>query len=188
MVLDMDDALAGYLAPLTAFRVETKAWHDAPLHVTCYLTEASPPLRNVSSARAIVIHQEKVLVIQDPDRNHIMPGGRLEPDESIEDALRREVLEETGWTLSSVLQIGVLHFAHTGPKPDGWLHPYPDFLQVVHAAHPDQHHPDLEQADEYVLGSNFTSIDSVRRLPLDLGQHVFLEAALKATALRFQSR
>ena len=176
----MTQDFKAFLAPLTAFAVENKNWHGATLRLSCYLSGAEPPLRYVSSARVIVVQEDRVLVVKDPIGKHIMPGGRLEPGESIEDALRREVLEETGWTLNSVHRIGLLHYAHTGPRPRGWPHPYPDFLQVVHAASPDQYDPDLKKTDEYVLGSSFKSIESVRRLPLDSGQHIFLEAALKS--------
>ena len=180
----MSNDLHAYLAPLTPFGVEAKYWHGAPLRVSCYLSDAMPPHRHITSARAIVIDhiQARVLVVQDPDTKHIIPGGRLEPGETPEDAVRREVSEETGWCLSTVLQIGVLHFAHTAPAPEGWKHPYPDFLQVVYAASTVQYEPGLKKADEYVLSSDFVSLDSARRLPLDLGQRVFLEAAYKASA------
>ncbi len=179
-MLGMDDVLASRLAQLPVFHAEDKTWLGAGLRLSCYLTGAAPPLRYVSSARAGVAQDNRVLVVQDPIGKHIMPGGRLEPNESLENALRREVLEETGWSLGPVLQIGVLHYAHAGPKPEGWTHPYPDFLQVIYAARPEQHHPELIQPDEYVLGSGFESMDSVRLLPLDSGQHVFLDAAIAA--------
>ena len=52
-----------------------------------------------------------------------MPGGRLEAGESPEDALRREVAEETGWTISRLRRIGFRHFRHLTPKPDDWTYP-----------------------------------------------------------------
>lgn len=55
-------------------------------------------------------------------------GGHVEPGESIEDALRREVAEETGWQLSLVLaQVG--EYRYTGN--DGLERIETDFLVRV---------------------------------------------------------
>ena len=174
----MDSRLEAFLAPLIPFAEEMKHWHGAPLRLSCYLTDATPPRQYVSSARAIVVKGDQVLLVQDQVGTHITPGGRLEPDETPEIALRREVLEETGWSLSTVRPIGVLHFAHTRAAPENWPHPYPDFLQVVYASSPNEYCSELKQEDEYVLGSEFVSIETVRQMPLDSGQHAFLAAAI----------
>jgi 8-oxo-dGTP pyrophosphatase MutT (NUDIX family) len=55
-------------------------------------------------------------------------GGHLEPGESVEDALRREVTEETGWTVSVVLgPVGT--YRYTGD--DGLERLETDFLVRV---------------------------------------------------------
>ena len=176
----MDDDLAAFIVPLTAFMEEPHAWSVGRLHLACYLTGTMPPSRLVVSARAVVTDGDRVVVVQDPTSRHILPGGRLEPDENVEDALRREVLEETGWSLARFRQIGFLHFRHVDPVPDGYTYPYPDLLHVVYAAVPGEHHPELREADGYELGAEFVPIDEARRLNLDAGQHTFLDAALRA--------
>ncbi|MEU8259783.1 NUDIX domain-containing protein [Micromonospora sp. NPDC048999] len=55
-------------------------------------------------------------------------GGHLEPGEGVADALRREVTEETGWTVSEVLgQVG--EYRYTGD--DGLARVETDFLVRV---------------------------------------------------------
>lgn len=55
------------------------------------------PRHSVSVAAAVVRDDGRVLAIQRRDNDHWEPpGGVLELDETIEDGLRREVLEETG--------------------------------------------------------------------------------------------
>ena len=175
----MDEDLATFIAPLTGLTKETHAWSVGRFHLTCYLTDRMPPPRYVVSARAVVTDADRVLVVQDPTTKHILPGGRLEPDETVEDALRREVLEETGWSLASFRQIGIMHFRHIDPVPDGWTYPYPDFLQAVYAATPGAYRPELREVDGFELGAEFVPVDEARRLDLDAGQHVFLDAALR---------
>jgi 8-oxo-dGTP diphosphatase len=55
------------------------------------------PLHSVSIAAIIVDEQQRVLMAHRRDNAHWEPpGGVLEPQEAIEDGLRREVAEETG--------------------------------------------------------------------------------------------
>lgn len=183
----MDEDLAAFLGPLTPFAEETVTWSIGALLLACYLTDRTPPRRYVTSARAVVTDGGRVLVVQDPTDRHIVPGGRLQANEAPEDALQREVLEETGWTLEYFHPIGVLHFTHTKAVPEDWPYPYPDFLQIVYAGSPGAFHPELMEVDDYVRGSGFASVAEARRLPLNMGQHVFLDAALRLM-LRDRSR
>ncbi|WP_368681867.1 NUDIX hydrolase [Mycobacterium intracellulare] len=55
------------------------------------------PKHSVSVAGIVVRDDDRVLVIRRDDNGHWeAPGGVLELDESFEDGVRREVLEETG--------------------------------------------------------------------------------------------
>ena len=49
----------------------------------------------------------RVLMIRSPRRDWEFPGGQVEEGESLPDALRREVLEETGITVSVGALVGV---------------------------------------------------------------------------------
>jgi 8-oxo-dGTP diphosphatase len=60
-------------------------------------TMATTPKHSVSVAGIVVRDDDRVLVIRRDDNGHWeAPGGVLELDESFEDGVRREVLEETG--------------------------------------------------------------------------------------------
>jgi 8-oxo-dGTP diphosphatase len=51
-----------------------------------------------NSAKAIIIHDGKLLVMRAQDEQgpwYLLPGGGQEPSETLEEALTREVLEET---------------------------------------------------------------------------------------------
>ena len=88
----MDDELAEFLSPLTPFTEEEVTWPTGTMRLACYLTDRTHPSSYVTSARAVVTDGDRVLVVQDPGGRHIMPGGRLESNETPEDALQREVL------------------------------------------------------------------------------------------------
>ena len=176
----MDDDLAAFLAPLPSLATDAVIWAPHRFHLTDYLAEEQPPLPYVTSSRAVLVDGDDVLIVHAPDGNHVMPGGKLEAGESPEDALRRELLEETGWTIARLQLIGFRHFHHLTPKPPGWTYPHPDFLQVVYACVPGEYRPERMEPDEYVLGTKFLPIAEARRLDLDAGQPGFLDAAVAA--------
>src|SRR5437588_12299315 len=130
----MDTALSVFLADLTRTATEGDQWGKLAFQVAGYLTTSTPPLEYVTSVRAVVTQGANALVITSPDRKHILPGGRREPGESLIETVRREALEETGWSLLSLRLLGFKHFHHLMPRPASYPYPYPDFLQVVYTA------------------------------------------------------
>jgi 8-oxo-dGTP diphosphatase len=66
------------------------------------------PKQSVSVAGIVVREDGRVLVIRRDDNGHWeAPGGVLELDESFEDGVRREVLEETGLAVTVERLTGV---------------------------------------------------------------------------------
>lgn len=175
--------LAAFLAPLTPDHEETLAWAEGrmPLRVVSYLSGQTPPLEFVTSARALVFQKDAVLVITGPDRKvHLLPGGRREAGETLEETVRREVREETGWELAQIALLGLKHFHHLAPKPFDYSYPYPDFLQVIYTAQATQWTSEARQWDEWVLESGLRSLAEVRALALAASDRLYLEAALKS--------
>ncbi|SCL15497.1 NUDIX hydrolase [Micromonospora inyonensis] len=93
---------------------------------------STEPLR---CAGALIVDDQGRLFIQrrSPERRLFpntwdIAGGHLEPGEEVEDALRREVFEETGWTVSHVLGL-VGEYRYTGN--DGIERVETDFLVRV---------------------------------------------------------
>ena len=69
---------------------------------------ATTPKHSVSVAGIVVREDERVLVIRRDDNGQWeAPGGVLELDESFETGVRREVLEETGLTITVERLTGV---------------------------------------------------------------------------------
>ncbi len=178
----MERDLASFLACHTPRAEETEVWGSSPLRIASYLAGELPPLDYITSARALVFRDDTILVVRDPGRMHILPGGRREAGETPGETLAREVLEETGWALAGAVSLGFRHFHHLGPRPPGHRYPYPDFVQTVALAEAATFHPDAILPDEWVLGSAFQPIAEVRRLELSPGERLFLDAALARRA------
>lgn len=69
---------------------------------------------------AVVVKNKKILLIkrkQEPYRGHYaLPGGFVEYGETVEAALRREVLEETGLAVKIQSLVGVYSNPHRDPR------------------------------------------------------------------------
>jgi 8-oxo-dGTP pyrophosphatase MutT (NUDIX family) len=145
-----------------------------------YLGGGQPPLRYVSSVRAVVFLDSSVLVVtEEHGHMYILPGGRVEQAETPLETLRREVLEETGWTLLRAESLGFMHFHHLGPRPNDYEYPYPDFIWPIYLAEARDFVADAVVPDDYVFESHFRPIEEVAQLPLGKGPLLLLDAALK---------
>ncbi len=150
-----------------------------PLQIVAYLGQGAVPLAYVTSVRSLVFRADTLLVMRNHDSTHIVPGGRREKGEHLEDTVRREVLEEAGWTIHSPAVLGFMHFHHLAPKPEGYVFPYPDFLQVVYMAQAEAYSPDTKLPDDYEIEATYLPLAAVHSLPLTVSEQVYLAAALE---------
>ena len=107
----------------------------------------------------LMLHRVK----KENDLNHdkwVGVGGKFEPDESPDDCLRREVLEETGLTLTRYRCRGVVTFLS-----DEWEGEY----MYLYTA--DGFEGELADCDEGTL--EWVDIDRVPELPLWAGDRIF---------------
>jgi 8-oxo-dGTP pyrophosphatase MutT (NUDIX family) len=176
------DSLLAFLEAREAGPAQEVVWSGGALRlwVTLYLTPTMPPLSAVTSARAVVLRPGQVMVAADPEAEHILPGGRLEPGETPAAAVAREVLEETGWEVSVGRLLGFLHFRHLGPAPADHPLSHPHFLQVVYLAWPVAYRPESRQTEGYELWAEFRRLHHVWRMGLAPAERALLRAALSA--------
>ncbi|MEK7353296.1 MAG: NUDIX domain-containing protein [Chloroflexota bacterium] len=178
----MQKDLSDFLAGGTRLCEETVVWGNGtlPLQITYYLGNKLPPVKYVSSVRAIVFRERSVLVItQENGQMYILPGGRVEKGELPLETLKREILEETGWTLLKTDLLGFMHFYHLGAKPEHYAYPYPDFLWLTYLAEAKNFNARAIIPDDYGFKSSFQPIEEVTKLPLREGELLLLDAALK---------
>ncbi len=75
----------------------------------------------VDVAIASIIEEGKILLVQRPKNTMLeglweLPGGKVENDETIEEACLRELVEETGTTIKIRKKIGIIKHAYTHLK------------------------------------------------------------------------
>jgi ADP-ribose pyrophosphatase YjhB (NUDIX family) len=172
------DDPCSFVAQARCIAEERASWPGGiELSVRGYLSPVPPPHALVTSSRAVVFRNTEVLVFFDGAAPHVLPGGRLEPEESPDDAVRRELLEETGWSVGPLTLLGCVHLRHLTPRPAGHAYPYPEFLQTVFMAEANDYDPASLVPDEWVQHSGFITLTEVMALPLRPVERAFLQAA-----------
>jgi 8-oxo-dGTP pyrophosphatase MutT (NUDIX family) len=66
------------------------------LHLVVTLTDEGPPVEQVATAHCLAFDGDAIVLARHVDRQWTIPGGHLEPGETIDAALRREAREEAG--------------------------------------------------------------------------------------------
>ena len=118
-----------------------------------------------NSAKALVVSQGKVLLNRCRSRlgeYYALPGGGQRPGETLEEAVRREVLEETGYTVRPVRLAAVYESIASG-REDGANHK----LYCIFQCEPE----DVPQAaptetDTCQLGTEWVPIEGIERTNL----------------------
>ena len=109
----------------------------------------------------VVRSGDRYLLIQEPEAEYekswYLPGGRVEPGESLTDAALRETLEEGGLP---VRLDGILRVEHT-PLSDGSAR-----LRVIFVASPLDDRPPKSTPDEHSLAAAWTTLDELSRISL----------------------
>ena len=178
----MDRALQAFLQGRTPLTEERVVWSGGGRELVqtrgAYALEAETalPLGLVTSVRAVLTRGRDIMVVRDPGGEHIVPGGRIDDGEELLEALKRELMEETGWSVRGTpTRLGLFHYHIHSPKPERYPYPYPDFLQILYRAKADSHIPEAMEADGYELGAAFRPRAVVQRLPLSPGEIALLQ-------------
>ncbi|HEY7160703.1 MAG TPA: NUDIX hydrolase [Acidobacteriota bacterium] len=151
-------------------------WGALNFRVRSFLSSTLPPTKFVTSIRAIVLRQGRILVVRDPEMTHIIPGGKCEPDENWNQTLSREIAEETGWRIHNSSLLGVRHFHHLTPIPVNYKYPYPDFCQIIYRTEAIEYDVSLLDPKRYELEADFQSPAEIQNLQLTRCEKHFLNA------------
>ena len=119
---------------------------------------ARDPIPTWFFALVVVREGDRFLVVQEADHGQqwYLPGGRVEPGESLGVAARRETFEEAG--IPIVIQ-GILRLEHT-PITDGGAR-----FRIFFLARPAGATPPKSVPDEESLGAKWVTLEEAKALP-----------------------
>ena len=119
--MDLDALARDFAAELDrrAPLVDCEAvWPSARLRDRIFIDDCDFPPQLLSSARAVVFKGSRVVVVDEiHGERHIEPGGGIEPGETVEAAVRREIAEESGWSVGALKPLGFHYLEPLTAKP-----------------------------------------------------------------------
>jgi ADP-ribose pyrophosphatase YjhB (NUDIX family) len=114
------------------FRVEMQ-WGQQPVRLTAWRCASLPEDAPTTSVHIVGFHGDRVLVVRDRKGIYGFPGGRLEPGETLGEALSREVYEEACAHLeSSYTLFAIIKIECTAQIP-GRAYPHPYSYMAMYA-------------------------------------------------------
>lgn len=175
-------ALAPLLDAHTPFFDHAVKRPQGVLRVRGYTAAIPVPDILVTAVRAVVFRGSRVIVLSESDgARHIMPGGRRKPGESLDETVRRELLEECGWHVGDLRPFAFLHFHHPGPDaPPDWC----DFVNLIHLTEAERHDPDARDPTEGQVRTRLMSQKAAMAALADR-HRAMLAAALAARRAQF---
>lgn len=143
------------------------------------------------SVRAIIIKDGRIAMVYSKKYNYYkFPGGGIESAECMEDALIREVLEETGLYVvkNSIQEYGLVHRVQKGTKEDIFIQDNYYFLCCVKEDSGQQNLDTYEAEEGFTLEylKPQSAIDVNRKTILDDFSQIMLEREARVLELLIQ--
>lgn len=139
------------------------------------LSSILPSINKITTVFGLITYEKKIL-LANLYRGWDLPGGHVEEGESLEEALMREVYEETKIIVEKPTLIGYQQMEVSAEKPDGYRYPYPISYQV-------HYHAEVKKicdftGDQETKGRGFFTYEQIERLEnlqlrLGLIRHIF---------------
>lgn len=134
------------------------------------------PLLQCTQAYGVCYAGDDIVLCQEPGGTRVLPGGKREAGESLEDALHREVAEETNMRVIACSPIGYQEVRSAGREP---------IFQVRYVAIVEPIGPFVADADGYIIGIELVpEADAPTRLGWEaIGKRLIQRASLKRANL-----
>lgn len=102
------------------------SWLDMPHDYKVMMAQPVPDPSLATAAFLLPFHKGQLLMVQGRNESWNFVGGHVERGESLEEAISREVFEETGTSPAYMAYLGYIELnLHGEVPPAGWRYPFP---------------------------------------------------------------
>lgn len=159
------------------------AWLPKPNTIEFVVADTPPEREKITAALALVFDEDKLLMahLSYDDRGWDLPGGHLDSGETTEDALIREVYEETSVVVDTPVFFGYIRI-HVDIADESYPYPIPESYIALYYARHVELHPFKENDETY--GRAFKTPDEVRETAWYHNHVELFEYALQKAKIR----
>ncbi|MEI6316268.1 MAG: NUDIX domain-containing protein [bacterium] len=150
--------------------------------VETYLSDELPPLELCPSSYALVFKDRALLQTdlregERPARTLDIPGGHIDEGETPEQAVIREIFEETGVRVQSLKLVAYKKITIHTPKPEGYKYPYPVSYMIYYIAEFSEEIPFEGNAE--VHGRVWLELDKYQKSPWYMSEKIMVDEIIK---------
>lgn len=152
------------------------AFLPKPNEAYIVLDDQLPPLDLISTSLGLFFEGDRLLMTRLRSRGWDIPGGHVEPGETPEQTVRREVYEETRAHLGEIAVFSHQKLMVHAPKPFGYAYPHPISYQMFYTGSIAGLDPFVETAE--VAERGYFALAEVYQLAWVQRHRALYEAAL----------
>jgi 8-oxo-dGTP pyrophosphatase MutT (NUDIX family) len=153
------------------------SWLPVPGEGRLYITDELPARELCRTAFGFAFNGDKVLMTRLKNRDWDIPGGKIDPGETPQQTVVREVLEETFVQVEVIELIGIQEIELFGARPENFQWSYPLSIQVYFLCRISKLLPFRKNKESFERG--FLDPDYAREIPTMRNHEEIYEEALR---------
>lgn len=152
-------------------------WLPKPNQISTVISEVMPDRHLITCSFVLAFFNDEILFTDLHARGWDIPGGHIEHEESAEQAVIRELYEETGAKILDLELLGFVEIEMFGEKPEDYKYPFPKSYMVFFWSNIIQL-DDIQPNDE-IRGRELLTPEQVLNVPWITNNHELYQEALK---------
>ncbi|GIP30529.1 hypothetical protein J23TS9_56590 [Paenibacillus sp. J23TS9] len=152
-------------------------WLPEPNQISTVISDVMPDRHLITCSFVLAFLNDEIILTDLHARGWDIPGGHIEREESAEEAVIRELYEETGAKILDPKLLGFVEIEMFGEKPENYKYPFPKnymaffWSNIIHL-------DDIQPNDE-IRGRGLLKPEQVLNVPWIKDNYELYQEALK---------
>jgi 8-oxo-dGTP diphosphatase len=157
-------------------------WLPKPNQISTVISDNMPERHLITCSFVLAFSEDEIVLTDLHARGWDIPGGHIESGESAEEAVERELYEETGARILPPELLGYVKIEMSGEKPENYKYPFPKNYMAFFWSKIIQ--LDDIQANDEIRGRGLLTPEQVLDVPWLQDNYELYQEALKRARLK----